>query len=156
MRLIVMSVFALFLAFVCEHWPIAPKFYWLLPQWVALTVIFLSLTVPMLSRIALAIPVGLLMDVEHLLPLGTHMIAFSLLIYLVHLLRSRLYMLNIVQQIMVMFLLVASYQIVLLLTQMLMMEYVIPNNIVVSACVSALMWPWWRVLLKTLFQRVPV
>jgi rod shape-determining protein MreD len=136
------SLFLIFMGFTLEHLPLPSFLDWFQPAWVMLTVITLVFFAPHVFGFWLAIPVGLLLDVEHGTLLGLHIILVAVLILLVQLFYRRMYMFNVLQQALVLFLLIVVTEILSYWSMTIISNDVRPVMIWTPALTSAVMWPW--------------
>lgn len=156
LKVILYSFVILFMAFTLEQLPLPVVIDWFQPVWPMLAVMALVFFSPVVFGFWLAVPVGLLMDIETGSLLGLHVLMVGVEILLIQLLYRRLYMYNVLQQAAVIFLLVAVTQLCHYWSSNLIRDDVRQVSIWLPALMSALMWPWiyvvgYRMLLK--FQR---
>ena len=136
------SLLLIFMAFTLEHLPLPAVVEWFQPAWVMLAVITLVFFAPHIFGYWLSIPVGLLLDVEHGTLLGLHTILVAVLIFMVQLFYRRMYMFNVVQQALVLFLLIVVTEILSYWSMSIISSDVRPVMIWTPALTSAFMWPW--------------
>lgn len=141
-KTIIYSLFLIFMGFTLEHLPLPAVMDWFQPAWVMLVVVTLVFFAPHIFGFWLALPLGLLMDVEHGSVLGQHIILIAVLVLLVQLLYRRMYMFNVVQQALVLFLLIVVTEILSYWSLSLISHDVRPVEIWMPAILSAVMWPW--------------
>lgn len=141
-KTIIYSLFLVFMGFTLEHLPLPAVMDWFQPAWVMLVVVTLVFFAPHIFGFWLALPLGLLMDVEHGSVLGQHIILIAVLVLLVQLLYRRMYMFNVVQQALVLFLLIVVTEILSYWSLSLISHDVRPVEIWMPAILSAVMWPW--------------
>lgn len=126
------------------------------PDWVGLCLIFWVLVLPDRVGIFVGFCVGLLHDVLMGTYLGTFALAYSTLAYLVLLLHQRLRMYPLLQQALVIFLIVATSQILVQWSKDLFTSGITGEMHLVPSVVSALLWPWVFVMMRALQIRLRV
>ncbi|MAD45651.1 MAG: rod shape-determining protein MreD [Oceanospirillaceae bacterium] len=141
-RAVILALVTLFIAFVLEHMPMPEILLWLQPSWVLLVATLLVLNAPSTFGLWLALPLGLMLDVEHHTLLGTHILSMSLHIFILQILYRRMMMFNFLQQTGVIFLLVGVQQLLVYWSVALVSEQVTPVSLWTPALTSALVWPW--------------
>lgn len=152
--LIVMAFF--FMAFVLEQLPLAPLFSWFQPQWVLMVVTVLALKNPERYGLWMAVPFGLMLDVEQASPLGLNVLLLSVHIALLQWQYRRLYIANLVVMMGVVVMLVILQQILRYWVVALVGENTVPVQIWQPAIVSALVWPWLATLLDFIMRRLNI
>ncbi|GAA6144593.1 rod shape-determining protein MreD [Thalassolituus maritimus] len=145
---------ALFVAFVLEHFQLPEVIDWFQPAWVMLVVTAAVLAAPSVFGLWLAIPLGLMLDVEKNTLLGLHVILVAMHIYLLQLLYRRMYLFNVLQQSAVLFLMVLAEQIIHYWAMAVMREDMMPVMLLAPALTSAVLWPWMYVLVYRSLQRM--
>lgn len=133
---------AMFTAFMLEHLPMPELLSWLQPSWVSLLTMVLVLHQPRIFGLWLAWPLGLLLDTEQAVPLGLHVSIFLVQIYLLQLTYRRVVLFHFIQQMAVVFLLVALGQVIHYWALLLMTGAAQPVLLWQPALVSAALWPW--------------
>lgn len=141
-RAFILTLSSLFLAFVLEHLPMPDLLLWLQPPWMLLLVTILVLHAPHTFGLWLAIPVGLMLDVEHHQLLGLHVLLLGIHIVMLQLLFRRLVMFHFLQLTAVVALLVVLHQVLMFWAIALVSENQVPVQVWQPALVSALVWPW--------------
>jgi len=141
-RAVILALVAIFVAFVLEHLPMPEILIWLQPSWVLLVVTLLMLNAPGTVGLWLALPVGLMLDVEHNTLMGTHILTLVVHIFILQLLYRRLVMFNFLQQTGVIFLLVGVQQLLIYWSTALVSDQVHPVSLWAPTLTSALLWPW--------------
>lgn len=141
-RALILVATGMFLAFVLEHMPMPDILLWLQPAWVLLLVTLLVLHAPHTFGLWLALPLGLMLDVEHNSLLGMHVLTLAVHIFVLQLLYRRMAMFNFMQQTAVVFLLVVLQQLLSYWAIALVSENMVPVSLWTPALTSALVWPW--------------
>ena len=141
-RAVILALVTLFIAFVLEHMPMPEILLWLQPSWVLLVATLLVLNAPSTFGLWLALPLGLMLDVEHHTLLGTHILSMSLHIFILQILYRRMMMFNFLQQTGVIFLLVGVQQLLVYWSVALVSEQVTPVSLWTPALTSAR--PRWQ------------
>lgn len=136
----------LFFAFVMEHLPMPELINWFQPAWVMLIVTVMVLFAPSAFGLWLAIPLGLMLDAEHGTPLGLNIILVALHIYLLQLLYRRIYLFNVLQQSVVLFLMIMAEQIIHYWALAILREDATPVMLLAPAITTAFLWPWLYVV----------
>lgn len=126
------------------------------PDWVGLCLIFWVLVLPERVGIFVGFCVGLLHDVLMGTFLGTFALAYSTLAYLVLLLHQRLRMYPLLQQGMVVFLVIATSQVLVQWSKDFFTAGITGEMHLVPSVVSALLWPWLYVMMRALQIRFRV
>lgn len=153
-RAVILVSVALFMAFVLEHLPMPDVLLWLQPSWVLLAVTLMVLSAPQTFGLWLALPLGLMLDVEHHSLLGTHILTLAVHIGLLQLLYRRMVMFNFLQQTGVVFLLAAAQQLLIYWGVALVSENMSPVSLWGPALTTALVWPWMYALTHIVIQRL--
>ncbi len=141
-RALILTLSSLFLAFVLEHLPMPELLIWLQPPWMLLLVTILVLHAPHRFGLWLAIPVGLMMDVENHQLLGLNVLLLGVHIVVLQLFLRRLEMFHFLQLTAVVALLVVLHQVMTFWAIALVSENQAPVLVWQPALVSALVWPW--------------
>ena len=141
-RAVILALVTLFLAFVMEHMPMPDILLWLQPSWVLLVVTLLVLNAPSTFGIWLALPLGLMLDVEHDTLIGTHILTMAVHIFVLQVLYRRMMMFNFLQQTGVVFLLIGVQQLLIYWSSAVVSDQVTPVTLWTPALTSALLWPW--------------
>lgn len=126
------------------------------PDWVGLFLIFWVLVLPDRVGITVGFCVGLLQDVVLGTYLGIFALAYSGLVYLVLLLHQRLRMYPILQQALVVFLIIAVSQLLVQWCRDFLGSGITGEMHLLPSLVSALLWPWVYVVLRSLQLRFRV
>lgn len=126
------------------------------PDWVGLFLIFWVLVLPERVGIFVGFCVGLLHDVLMGTFLGTFALAYSTLAYLVLLLHQRLRMYPLLQQALVVFLVIATSQILVQWSRDFFSAGISGEMHLVPSVVSALLWPWIYVTMRAMQIRFRV
>jgi len=119
---------------------------WFQPAWVMLVVTAAVLAAPSVFGLWLALPLGLMLDVEKGTLLGLHVLLVALHIYLLQLLYRRMYLFNVLQQGAVLFLMILAEQIIHYWALAVLREDVTPVMLFAPALTTAALWPWVYVL----------
>lgn len=146
--------FTLSVGFVFQQFPLMDVMNWFVPEWVLLIFIFWQLQVPHVINFTWVWPVGLLLDAQQSIPLGTSVLGFSVVLYTLQVTYQRMRALNVAQQTIVVFLLVCTYQLVTYWAMVAMGSTYKPLYLWVPALVSVLVWPWMYILLLSTYQKV--
>ncbi len=133
---------ATFIAFVFEHLPLPEMLFWFQPNWVLLLVTLLVLQAPKQFGFWLALPLGLMLDVERATLLGLHVALLVIHIALLQALYRRLMRYHTIQQAGIVFLLVVLHQMMGYWLTWLVQGYAVPVVIWTPALVSAFLWLW--------------
>lgn len=132
----------LFLAYVMEHLPMPGLLSWLQPAWVLLVLTALIMHSPSTFTLWLAIPLGLLLDIEHSSYLGLHVAALSIHIYVLQLLYRRIAVFNFLQVLIIVALLIALHQLFMVWAVIALTDNSQPLPMIQTTLTSALLWPW--------------
>ena len=142
LQVIVYIAIMIFVAFVAEHLPLPEVLYMFQPAWIMLVVTALVLFAPHIFTLWLALPLGLMMDVEQDTLLGLHVILIAFHIFLLQVLYRRMYLFNVLQQAGVLFLMIMAEQIIHYWAVAVLREDARPVLLVMPALFSAILWPW--------------
>ena len=153
-RTLLVFATTLFLAFVLERMPMPDILSWLQPAWVMLAVTILVLRAPQWFGLWLALPLGLMLDAEHGSYLGLHVLTLVIHIYLLQVLYKRISIFNFVQQMALIFLLVALQQMLMYWALSVLTDSQRPIEIWGPALTSALMWPWVYALVSIAMRKM--
>ena len=145
-----------FVAYLLALVPLPQTFALARPDWVGLFLIFWVLVLPERVGIFVGFCVGLLQDVLMGTFLGTFALAYSTLAYLVLLLHQRLRMYPLLQQALVIFLVIATSQVLVQWCKDLFTTGITGEMHLVPSVVSALLWPWIFVMMRALQIRLRV
>ncbi len=121
---------------------------WLTPAWVAVLLIYWTITLPHQIGLGIAWILGILLDVLNGTLLGEHAIALILVSYLCLKLYRQLRMFPIWQQAVSVALLIALYQFILFWIQGLIGQVVDARLFWLPILTSALLWPLFLILLR--------
>lgn len=129
---------------------------WARPEWVLLVVFYWVLAAPERFGIFTAALIGLLQDSLTASLLGRHVLAYSLVVAVVVIAHKRLRMFDVWQQAGVIFLLIGIERLIKYWIDM--ASGLTPDGLwfLFPAMMSALIWPWLLVVLRTLRRRVGV
>ncbi|WP_300426281.1 rod shape-determining protein MreD [uncultured Thalassolituus sp.] len=142
LQVIVYVFIMLFVAFVLEHLPLPDVLYLFQPAWVMLVVTAMVLFAPNIFGLWLALPVGLMLDVEQGTLLGLHVILVAFHIFVLQLLYRRMYLFNVLQQAGVLFVMIMGEQIIHYWAVAVLREDARPVLLVMPALFTAVLWPW--------------
>jgi rod shape-determining protein MreD len=127
---------------------------WGSPEWMALLLMYCVIYIPEKTGFALAFILGLFLDALQGSPLlGMHSLGFSLIVWFVSMMQQRLKMMRIIQQVMIVFMLIAVYLMVLQMIKSNVSPVPANMNFLVTSVVSALVWPWLVLLLNFIRNR---
>lgn len=121
---------------------------WLRPAWVLMVLIYWTMTIPYQVGVGTAWTTGLILDLLSGTLLGEHALAFTIVIYFVVRMHSRLRMYPMLQQGMSILMFVLLYQFILYCTQGFIGQLPRSNLYWLSPVTSMLLWPWLFVLLR--------
>lgn len=144
----------LFLAFVLEHIPVPDMLSWFTPSWVMLVITAMVMFAPAAFGLWIAVPLGLMLDVEHGSLLGLHVLLVGLHVFLLQLLYRRMYLFNVLQQAAVLFLMIMAEQILHYWAVAVMQEGAPPVSLLAPALTTAFLWPWIYVIGYRSLQRL--
>lgn len=153
-RATIITLATLFMAFALEHLPMPSLLSWLQPLWLLLVITVLVLHAPQYFGLWLAIPLGLMMDVENNQLLGVHVITFGVHIVLLQLLYRRLHTFHFLQLTLPVALMVILHQVILYLAIALVSENRTPVSIWQPALTSVLVWPWLYTIVHMSIRRL--
>lgn len=148
------AIVTLSAGYAAQHFPLTDFMSWFVPEWVLLIFIFWQLKLPGVVNFWWVWPIGLLLDVQQNTPLGTSVLGFSVVLYLLQLMYTRLKIFNVVQQAFVIFLLVCCYQLVTYWGVSVVGEPHRPLLIFGPSLVSILVWPWMYLILFSTYQKL--
>jgi rod shape-determining protein MreD len=142
------------LSFILQHFPLADFMQWFVPEWVLLVFIFWQLQTPNVINFWWVWPIGLLLDVQQGNLLGSAVLGFAVVLYVLQLMYQRLRVFNVAQQAVVIFLLLCCYQMVIYWATLAADDVHKPLSLWMPALVSALVWPWLYLLLFSSYQKL--
>jgi len=145
-----------FLAYLLAAVPLPQMVALARPDWVGLFLIFWVLVLPERVGITVGFCVGLLQDVVLGTYLGVFALSYSCVVYLVLLLHQRLRMYPILQQALVVFLIIAVCQLLVQWCRDFLGSGITGEMHLLPSLVSAFMWPWVYVILRSLQMRFRV
>jgi rod shape-determining protein MreD len=145
-----------FLAYLLAAVPLPQMVALARPDWVGLFLIFWVLVLPERVGITVGFSVGLLQDVVLGTYLGVFALSYSCVVYLVLLLHQRLRMYPILQQALVVFLIIAVCQLLVQWCRDFLGSGITGEMHLLPSLVSAFMWPWVYVILRSLQMRFRV
>ena len=140
--------------FILQFFPLADFMRWFIPEWVLLIFIFWQLQASKVINFWWVWPIGLLLDAQQSSPLGTSVVGFSVVLYLLQLMYQRLRVFNVAQQAAVIFLLICCYQLVTYWSVIATDEIHKPLSLWMPALISALVWPWLYLILSSSYQKL--
>lgn len=153
-RAYIFLIFTLCSGFILQYFPLVEFMDWFVPEWVLIIFIFWQLQAPNLINFWWVWPLGLLLDVQQGIPLGTSVVGFAVVLYVLQLMYQRLRVFNVAQQAGVIFLLLCCYQLVVYWAMVAMGDMHKPLSLWLPALVSALVWPWLYLLLSNTYQKL--
>lgn len=153
-RILLLMASTVFCAFVLQHLPMPDILSWLQPAWVLLAITILVLRLPQWAGLWLAIPLGLMLDAEQGTVMGLHILTLALTIYLLQVLYKRIVVFNVLQQMGVVFLLVALQQIISFWALSALTATTRPIDIWRPALTSAFVWPWVYALVSIFLRKI--
>lgn len=153
-RIYMFMLMTLAVGFVLQYFPLADFMSWFVPEWVLMVFIFWQLKLPGLINFWWVWPIGLLLDVQESLPLGTSVLGFAVVLYVLQLMYQRLKIFNAVQQAFVIFLLICCYQLITYWGLLIVSDSSQPLTLWVPSLVSILVWPWMYVALLSTYQKL--
>lgn len=120
---------------------------WLRPAWVLLVLIYWTMMLPLYIGVGSAWAIGLVVDLLQGTLLGEHAFAYTIVIYFVARMHTRLRMFSLLQQGVSIFMFILLYQSALYCVQGFIDA--LPNTHLywLSTLSSTLLWPWLSVLL---------
>lgn len=138
----------LLIAFILTLLPMPDWTVWLRPTWVLLVLIYWSMHTPYRVNVGIAWFSGIILDVLNGTLLGEHALALTIVTYMVVRMHSRLCMFPLLQQGLVIFLLVALYQLILYCIQGFIGD--LPHGWLFwsPALTSMILWPWVYSMLR--------
>jgi rod shape-determining protein MreD len=136
-------IFTLGGGFILQYFPLADFMNWFVPEWVLMIFIFWQVW-----------PIGLLLDVQQGIQLGSSVVGFAIVLYVLQLMYQRLRVFNVVQQAGVIFLLLCCYQLAVYWAMVATGDLHKPLALWLPALVSALVWPWLYLLLASTYQKL--
>ncbi|MFT6113362.1 MAG: rod shape-determining protein MreD [Oleispira sp.] len=147
-------IFTLGGGFILQYFPLADFMDWFVPEWVLMIFIFWQLQAPKLITFWWVWPIGLLLDVQQGIQLGSSVVGFAIVLYVLQLMYQRLRVFNVAQQAGVIFLLLCCYQLVVYWAMVATGDMHKPLALWLPALVSALVWPWLYLLLSSTYQKL--
>jgi len=153
-RVYVFLVLTFCAGFILQYFPLVDFMAWFVPEWVLMIFIFWQLQAPKLINFWWVWPLGLLLDVQQGIQLGSSVIGFATVLYVLQLMYQRLRVFNVAQQAGVIFLLLCCYQLVIYWATMATDDVFKPLSLWMPALVSALVWPWLYLLLSSSYQKL--
>lgn len=94
-RVFLFLIISLGAGFALQYFPLADFMDWFVPEWVLLIFIFWQLQAPTLINFWWVWPIGLLLDVQQSLPLGSSVVGFAVVLYILQLMYQRLKIFNV-------------------------------------------------------------
>lgn len=154
LRSYLFMIFTIAAGFVLQNFPLTELMNWFVPEWVLLVFIFWQLQAPSLVNFWWVWPLGLLLDVQQSTPLGTSVLGFAIVLYLLQLMYQRLRIFNIAQQMGVIFLLVCTYQLTTYWAVLITDDVQKPLSMWMPSAISMLVWPWMYLLMLNSYQKL--
>jgi len=149
-------IFSLIVALMLSLLPMPEWAMWARPAWVLLVLIYWSMTLPHRVGVLTAWMIGLVMDLLNANLLGSHAMAYAIVIYLVTRMYTRLNMYPLLQQGICVMIFVILYQFILFCIQGFAGALPASNWYWLSSIVSMLLWPWLFVLMRDCRHRFSV
>ena len=126
---------------------------WARPEWVLLVIFYWVLAVPERFGVFTAAGIGLIQDALTASMLGRHVLAYSLVVAVVLITHKRLRMFDVWQQAGVIFVLVGIERLISFWFDVLSGQNPSGLWFLFPAMISALIWPWLMVILRSLRRR---
>ncbi len=126
---------------------------WARPEWVLLVIFYWVLALPERFGIFTAAFIGLLQDSITASLMGKHAIAYSLVVAVVLIVHKRLRMFDVWQQAGIIFLLIGIERLIKFWVDMVTGQPSAGLWFLFPALISALIWPWLMVVLRSLRRR---
>lgn len=147
-------IFTIAAGYVLQYFPLADFMRWFVPEWVLLVFIFWQLQAPSLINFWWVWPLGLWLDVQQSTPLGTSVLGFAIVLYVLQMMYQRLRVFNVAQQAGVVFLLVSCYKLTTYWAILIIDDVHSPLSPWMPALVSVLVWPWMYLLMSSMYQKL--
>jgi rod shape-determining protein MreD len=147
-------IFTLCVGFILQYFPLVDFMDWFVPEWVLMIFIFWQLQAPKLINFWWVWPLGLLLDAQQGIQLGSSVVGFAVVLYVLQLMYQRLKIFNVAQQAGVIFLLLCCYQLVVYWAMVATGDMHKPLSLWLPSLVSALVWPWLYLLLSSSYQKL--
>lgn len=145
------TILATFLVgFMLSQMPLPQFAEWFRPEWVVMILIYWVMALPERVGLGTAVAVGLVLDLIKGSPLGLNVLTLLIICYLTQILYKRLRMFPLVQQAIMVMVLVGINQLVFNWVHGLMGSRSDNLIFLLPALVSALLWPWLFVILRSL------
>lgn len=138
----------LVIAFILSMLPMPNWMIWLQPAWVLMVLIYWAMTIPYQVNLGTAWIMGILVDLFNGTLLGEHALAFTIVIYFVVRIQSRLRLYPMLQQGLSVFIFILMYQFILYCIQGFVGELPRSGLYWISSLSSMLLWPWLFILLR--------
>ncbi len=126
------------------------------PAWLTLVLIYWVLALPERASVGIAFLFGIMLDVLQGVMLGQNALALTVVAFVCVKLHRRLRLFPLMQQALVVFVIVGLHQLILLWLGSLVGEAPPQLWFLLTALVSALLWPWIYILLREVRQRYRV
>ncbi|GGK80851.1 rod shape-determining protein MreD [Amphritea balenae] len=136
--------------FMLSQMPLPQFAEWFRPEWVVMILIYWVMALPERVGLGTATAVGLVLDLIKGSPLGLNVLTLLIICYLTQILYKRLRMFPLVQQAIMVMVLVGINQLVFNWVHGLMGSRSDSLIFLLPALVSALLWPWLFVILRSL------
>lgn len=147
-RLIIFGTFIL--AFSLSELPLPTFLEWWRPEWVAMLVIYWIMALPQRFGIGTAWLVGLMLDVLNGSVLGINALALTVIAFITLSFHKRFRMYPVWQQALVVLLLISMNQLIFYWFQAIAGTVAGSFHFLIPALVSALLWPWVFVILRSI------
>lgn len=130
------------------HWAMAWR-----PAWVAMVLIYWCIAVPERAGVLLAWGIGLLLDVLNGSLLGQHALGLAMVAYIALMYHQRIRVFPLVHQALVVGSIVFLYLLLMWAIYNVLGSLPYGMNYLLSACTSALLWPWVFIVLRDLRRK---
>lgn len=146
--------FSLILALCLQVMPLAEGWQVYRPEWIGLMLIYWCMRSPDRVGVFHGFVLGLLLDLVEGTALGQHALILSLLAFLCALVYPRFRAYSLVQQSLLVLVLLGLVQLVEQWLRTLTGEFSIHLSFLMSALISAFLWPWLATMFKALERRL--
>lgn len=146
MNKLILIIVSLWLSLMLSIAPLPEGLLQLNPAWCVLTILFWTYRYPNKVNVGIAFCIGIYLDGLTGSMLGTHALAFVIIVYLFDLFYRRFHMYSILQQSIVIGILVASNFLITSCVTHLLTDTLIVWPALLCAVTSAIAWPFYRLL----------
>jgi len=126
------------------------------PAWIALTLIYWCMALPLRVGVVIAWLIGLMLDVMHGSILGQHAFGLAFVAYVVLLYHQRMRVFPLVQQAFVVALIVAAYLLLMIWIYNVLGSVKYGWEYLSGSITSGLLWPWIYIVLRDVRRRARV